>query len=982
MSLTLVAGPALFAPVGINCVVGSGAVVKINQDKIVLNIPLFLDESLSVGSYTFTLDDAACIFQNNVLVYEWERGLPVPNIAIYAAGAGHPIIQKDADNSGAVAVNCGGALYFGSDGSAISPLQFSTDRVNVSTGIVLSSPSGSVLRTLTVSPQKVLVDDTGAPVFVRPKAPVWPSAVSSTIGAYQTRAQLGSRLQTAFVGDTASFRTTVESALVGRVSVLHEVVFGSLPPGITYLADGTMLGTPTTKGSYTWTARASFTIRGVRTASTDQTFTMHVDLPLSPPAWSTASPIAVLTSASTTATSTVIAVAGDSAVSYSPSSVVSFNPSSVGTLGPFNITASTSNAFGTLSLTKAFYVNVYKDAIPLPAPTTPADEAGQAGPVPAPVLLWTVNPLTITNAVNKESFTRSLSSLVFASDAAPITFSVGINPNTGIALSIANGTLTGAVSLPAGSPALYNNIILVATQVTSTATVIAKTVLSIFVSTFTLTWPTSSTTLATVKEGDAISVLLKAYTSLGDALTYSRVSPILAGALSISGTYLTGYLEAVTSGNQVVKASSTRAAGTLTATTTFVMTATSIAPMWQTGSALGSTTINSSVSYTLSATAPVSVSYSIAGSAPGWLSVSNGVLSGTVPSSSSDVSVSVNATTTNNSVTRTSQRTFTIVVITPPAWTTSADVGSVVQNGANYSFALSVTASAGSISYSTSAGNVSISGSTATLVVNSFPTGTQTFVIVANLTSGGNVYSTPRTFSVLVAGAPSWNTGTSLGTVNQGQSISNISVSASSTLPVSYSSTSNNGISSDSSGNFSGSPSSAGSYNFDISATISGLNGSLSSSRTFTITVQALTSTNNLGFRHPNGKLLRRDGDRIRLNAGTEVTITLSRPSGLYGIDIGFMALYDGSAYLRHAGYVMWSHGLNTGGPTFDWAWRIIQVSPGNYNLYNDYKDSGSTDPYYLGYDSADDRLRIVKQTDSRMVTWTIQPAPPNEYLS
>ena len=142
------------------------------------------------------------------------------------------------------------------------------------------------------------------------------------------------------------------------------------------------------------------------------------------------------------------------------------------------------------------------------------------------------------------------------------------------------------------------------------------------------------------------------------------------------------------------------------------------------------------------------------------------------------------------------------------------------------------------------------------------------------------------------------------------------------------------------------------------------------------------TSTTNLGFRHPNGKLLRRDGDKIRLNTGTEVTITLTRPSGLYGIDIGFMALYDGSAYLRHAGYVMWSAGLNTGGPTFDWAWRIIQVSPGNYNLYNDYKDKGNSDAYYLGYDSADDRLRIVKMTDSRMVTWSIQPNPPADYLS
>lgn len=387
MSLTLVSGPSLFAPVGVNCTVGSGAVVRVQQDKIVLNIPLFLNESLSVGTYTFTLDEAACVFQNNALVYEWERGLPVPAIASYETSTGYPFIHNDPDNSGAVAVICGGALYFGSDGSEISPAQFTTDRVIVSTGIVLTSPNGSVLRTLTVSPQKILVDDTGAPVFVRPKAPSWPSAVSSTIGAYQTRALLGSRLQTAFVGDIASFKTTIDSSLMGKVAVLHEVVFGSLPPGITYLADGTMLGTPTVKGSYTWTARAGFTIRGVRTQSTTQAFTMNVDLPLSPITWSTSSPIAVLTSASTSATSTVIASARDFQVTYSPSNVISFNPSAAGTYGPFNITASASNAFGSLTLTKAFYVNVYKDAIPLPATTIPADETGQAPQVPAPVLL-------------------------------------------------------------------------------------------------------------------------------------------------------------------------------------------------------------------------------------------------------------------------------------------------------------------------------------------------------------------------------------------------------------------------------------------------------------------------------------------------------------------------------------------------------------------------------------------------------------------
>jgi hypothetical protein len=133
------------------------------------------------------------------------------------------------------------------------------------------------------------------------------------------------------------------------------------------------------------------------------------------------------------------------------------------------------------------------------------------------------------------------------------------------------------------------------------------------------------------------------------------------------------------------------------------------------------------------------------------------------------------------------------------------------------------------------------------------------------------------------------------------------------------------------------------------------------------------TSKSDLVFRHPNGKQMRRDGDKIRLNNGTEVTITLERPAGLYGANSGFVALYDGSKYLRHAGYVMWSHGM---GSSFDWAWKFIEVSPGNYNIYNDFKDGRKTDDYYLGYDSSDDRLRIVKLGDSRMVTWSINPIP------
>ena len=326
-------------------------------------------------------------------------------------------------------------------------------------------------------------------------------------------------------------------------------------------------------------------------------------------------------------------------------------------------------------------------------------------------------------------------------------------------------------------------------------------------------------------------------------------------------------------------------------------------------------------------------------------------------------------------------RTFS-VTFADVSWSTGQDLGSVAYNTSLPS--ISVSASSGaSVSYSGSAFGVSV-GSSGALSGVPNATGSQTLTVTGSVSGVNGTLNVNRDFYVRVVAAPAWSTGGDLGTKMKGNSV-DVTLQASSVNSLSYSQTGGtrpSGLNFDAGGRLYGTVDTAGSYSFDVRATTNNMTygQSLVADRTFNMTVNApASSPNNLGFYHSNGQQLRRDGNLVRLSTGTAVTISLQKPSNLYGVSNGFVALYDGSAYLHHFGYLLYAHPLQS---NWDYAWKLMKVSDGKYKIYNDYKDKNGTTAYYLGYDSGLDQLRIVFATDSRMVTWTIQPDPPADYIS
>lgn len=171
-----------------------------------------------------------------------------------------------------------------------------------------------------------------------------------------------------------------------------------------------------------------------------------------------------------------------------------------------------------------------------------------------------------------------------------------------------------------------------------------------------------------VLEGSSVSVALNATSPSGDSITFALLSPILGGALAISGAMLTGYFTAIAFGTQVVTAASTRDGITSTSSLMLQVSAESITPVWQTDSYLGNVATGTQQSYTLVASSKATSAVTYSGSMPsGYTLSSSGVLTGSMTvTSTQTLSFAVTASATNGPITRTSQLTFNLTIDGPP----------------------------------------------------------------------------------------------------------------------------------------------------------------------------------------------------------------------------------------------------------------------------------------------------------------------------
>ena len=113
----------------------------------------------------------------------------------------------------------------------------------------------------------------------------------------------------------------------------------------------------------------------------------------------------------------------------------------------------------------------------------------------------------------------------------------------------------------------------------------------------------------------------------------------------------------------------------------------------------------------------------------------------------------------------------------------------------------------------------------------------------------------------------------------------------------------------------------------------------------------------------------------MQLNSGNAVTLSISRPTDIYGYSSGFVALNDGNGYLRHSGQTIYSQTYVPN--NFDYAWKFRENSDGRFLIQNDW---GGTS--YMGYDSGLDQLKAFPNGDSRIVAWTIAPSVSLDYVT
>ena len=139
-------------------------------------------------------------------------------------------------------------------------------------------------------------------------------------------------------------------------------------------------------------------------------------------------------------------------------------------------------------------------------------------------------------------------------------------------------------------------------------------------------------------------------------------------------------------------------------------------------------------------------------------------------------------------------------------------------------------------------------------------------------------------------------------------------------------------------------------------------------------------ASSGLVITHQDGRPWKLSGTEIKLNAGTQMSLTIYAGGDVFNSANGRVGLFNNgssSAAVRHAGYVMWANQF--GANNYDWGWYFVS-SGSKYLIYNDYPSIGSA--WQVSYDPAQDRVLIVSPGDAKYgMLWTITPRVTLSYV-
>jgi hypothetical protein len=336
----------------------------------------------------------------------------------------------------------------------------------------------------------------------------------------------------------------------------------------------------------------------------------------------------------------------------------------------------------------------------------------------------------------------------------------------------------------------------------------------------------SAIATVTLTAANATTYAVKSGSSLPAGLSLSSAGA-LTGTPSTAGSY-----------SFAVTATGTSSIAVADRTFTLLVSST---PSWNTGATLSAALTGSAIA-TVALSAANATSYAVksGSSLPAGLSLSSaGALTGT-PSTAGSYSFAVTATGTSSIAV--ADRTFTLLVATTPSWSTAAGLSDVLTGSAISAVNLSAT---NATTYAVKSGSSLPAGlslsSAGALTGTPSTAGSYSFAVTA--TGTASIAVADRTFTLLVATTPSWTTAAGLAGLTAGTAMTT-AVALTATNAVSYAVKAGSslpaGLSLSSAGSLTGTPSSAGSYTFTVTAT--GASSIATAERTFTVSVSAAAS--------------------------------------------------------------------------------------------------------------------------------------------
>ncbi|RSV29025.1 putative Ig domain-containing protein [Sphingomonas sp. ABOLH] len=658
--------------------------------------------------------------------------------------------------------------------------------------------------------------------------PATPVQQSIAIGA-PTIALSPATLPTPQVGIAYSQRLTASG---GTAPYGFAVTAGALPTGLTLASDGTLSGTPSAAGSFTYTITATDSASGSGAPFAGQaSYTTSVQ-----------PPVLTLSPAANTATATALpAATGGTAYSQTITTsggIAPYGYSVVGGALPPGLTLASGGVIsGTPSAAGTFTVRLRATD----SATTPFGVEGlYAITVAAPAIV--VTPATLPSATVGQAYDQTVTA-----SGAGTSYSYAVTAGAlppGVTLA-SDGRLTGTPGA-GGSFAFTLTATNAAGFTGARAYTLSVTAPTLALSPASLPAGTSGVTYsATLSTSGGIAPYGYAVTAgaLPAGVTLSS-SGVLAGTPTQSGSFTFS----------VTATDSSTGSGPYSATRSYTLVigapALTLAP-----STLANATVGAAYSQALTAnggTAPYSYAVT-AGALPAGVTLgTNGTLSGT-PTAGGSYSFTVtaaDATTSGNGGPYTAARSYTLTVATATVALSPANLPAGV-SGAAYSETLSATGGTAPYSYVVTAGALPTGvtlASNGTLAGTPTQSGSFTFSITATDSStGSGPYSATRSYTLVIAVPALTLAPTTLTNATVGAAYSQALTASGGTAPYSYAVTAGAlpaGVTLGTNGTLSGTPTAGGSYSFTVTATDATTRangGPYTAARNYTLTVAVAT---------------------------------------------------------------------------------------------------------------------------------------------